>query len=111
MADSEDWYMDMRPSDNLERMRSLLTRMERAVDSARDRRQGVAPSTGIPAPSTDAATPIPRTAPSMEYRAAVNAPAPLPFPAGVPSGKPRARAKSLEEFDEAFKRLADRRAS
>jgi len=102
--------MDFRPSDNLERMRNLLARMERAVDTARDRRHGVVPTPVVTVqptdqpvgrPSAQANAPQPRTDP---------APASLPFPTPVSSGKPKARAKSLEDFDEAFKRLASRQA-
>ncbi len=101
--------MDLRPSETLERMRGLLSRMEQAVDGARDRRRGVAPVTAGSIQSTNGAgTPSP--SPSMERRVNDPAPAPIPFPAAASSGKPKARAKSLEDFDAAFKRLAERQA-
>lgn len=101
--------MEMRPSETLERMRSLLSRMEQAVDTARDRRHGVAPVT---AGSISASTsPLPTNpVPLMERRPLESTPAPIPFPMAAPSGKPKARAMSLEEFDAAFKRLAERQA-
>jgi hypothetical protein len=73
-----------------EHLRALLRRMDRTVDSTRDRRLGRPPE--------------PAHAP---------APAAIPFPkATVPSasGKPRAVAKSLQDFEAAFARLADRQA-
>ncbi|MBM4112535.1 MAG: hypothetical protein FJ253_04040 [Phycisphaerae bacterium] len=90
-------------------MRNLLARMEQAVDTARDRRQGVPPLTAGSIPAVPV-QPVNGTAPVMERRPAETAPAPIPFPAAAPSGKPKARAKSLEEFDAAFKRLAERQA-
>lgn len=72
-----------------EHLRGLLKRMDRTVDSNRDRRMGkvmVEPNT---------------------------APAPIPFPrAAQPSasGKPRAVAKSLQDFEAAFARASGRQA-
>lgn len=72
-----------------EHLRGLLQRMDRTVDSTRDRRTGkvmVEPTT------TPASIPFPRAAqPSA-------------------SGKPRAVAKSLQDFEAAFARLTDRQA-
>lgn len=103
--------MDMRPSDNLERMRSLLVRMEHAVDVARDRRHGVEPATAgqVPTLSTNGNAAAHATA-SDSFRRGDPTPAPLPFPTVSASGKPKARAKTLDEFDAAFKRLAERQA-
>jgi len=72
----------------LEHLRSLLMRMDRTVDSTRDRRIG---------------------------RAIVVEPtlAPIPFAkavTAVASGKPRAVAKSLQDFDAAFNRVSSRQA-
>lgn len=102
--------MDMRPSDNLERMRSLLSRMEHAVDSARDRRNGVPNPTAEAATPKQATTPtsISNAAPVMQRPQADAAAASFRFPTPTQSGKPKARAMSLEEFDDAFKRLASR---
>lgn len=102
--------MDLRPSETLERMRSLLCRLEQAVDNARSRRAGN--SAGPVGPILTNAAPPAEMPQARTPQARVNdaAPAPIPFPAVSPSGKPKARAKSLEEFDEAFKRLADRQA-
>lgn len=72
-----------------EHLRGLLKRMDRTVDSNRDRRMGkvmVEPTT---------------------------APGPIPFPrAAQPSasGKPRAVAKSLQDFEAAFARASGRQA-
>lgn len=101
--------MDLRPSETLERMRSLLARMEQAVDTARDRRHGVPPLTAGSIVMNGSASPSP-TAPRMERQSPEAVLAPIPFPAPAPSGKPKARAKSLEEFDAACKRLAERQA-
>ncbi len=71
-----------------EHLRGLLRRMDRTVDSTRDRRLGKPPE---PTP----------------------APAAIPFPkATTPTanGKPRAVAKSLQDFEAAFARLTDRQA-
>lgn len=119
--------MDLRPSDNLERMRSLLARMERAVDAARDTRQGVPGMhgtqgvqnmyAGMPKPATNggASGMHGMNGPSSsEPRSPESAPAPIPFPVNAgtnASGKPKARAMTMEEFDAAFKRLASRQAS
>ncbi|MBX3355885.1 MAG: hypothetical protein KF724_09325 [Phycisphaeraceae bacterium] len=99
-------------------MRSLISRMEEAVDTARDRRHGVVMpamptlgSAGDSAHATRASGAMPPMTSTSDLRRSEVPPAPLPFPAPVASGKPKARAKSLEEFDEAFKRLADRQAS
>jgi len=101
--------MDMKPSETLERMRGMLTRLEQAVDMARSRREGVGPIMVGTVPSAESSLSTP-PAPQMQARMNDPAPAPLPFPVPAPSGKPKARAKSLEEFDAAFKRLADRQA-
>lgn len=103
--------MDMRPSDNLERMRSLLVRMEHAVDEARDRRHGVEPATAgqVPTPSTNGGVTMQSPA-SDPFRQGELTRGPLPFPTVSVSGKPKARAKTLDEFDAAFKRLAERQA-
>ena len=69
-----------------EHLRGLLRRMDRTVDSTRDRRLGKPPE---PAPP----------------------PAAIPFPKAVSpgtAGKPRAVAKSLQDFEAAFARLTDR---
>jgi hypothetical protein len=71
-----------------EHLRGLLQRMDRTVDSTRDKRMG-------------------------KVMVEPAAPAPIPFPrASVPtaSGKPRAVAKSLQDFDAAFARAAGRQA-
>lgn len=72
-----------------EHLRGLLQRMDRTVDSTRDRRMGkvmVEPTT---------------------------TPAPIPFPRAAQanvSGKPRAVAKSLQDFEAAFARVSGRQA-
>lgn len=71
-----------------EHLRGLLRRMDRTVDSTRDRRMGKSPEATPP-------------------------PAAIPFPKAVAAspganGKPRAVAKSLQEFEAAFARLTDR---
>lgn len=111
MTAREEWDMDFKPSDNLERMRALLSRMERAVDTARDRRHGVTADPIVLAGPSGATTGGSAPAPAGEARRAELPTASLRFPAPPPSGKPKARAKSLEDFDEAFRRLAERRAS
>jgi len=76
-------------SERLERLRGLIRRMDRTVDTTRDKRLGrvmVEPATPPPA---------------------------IPFPkASTPStsGKPRAVAKSLQDFEAVFARLTDRQA-
>ena len=94
--------MDFRPSENLERMRGLLARMEQAVDSTRNNRT-VTPAT--PPVTAPAPAPAARPAPAAE------APRPIPFSEVSDSGKPKARAKSLEDFEAAFQRLSSRQAS
>jgi hypothetical protein len=72
-----------------EHLRGLLRKMDRTVDSTRDQRLG--------------RVIVEPTAP----------PAAIPFPKAVTpsaSGKPRAVAKSLQDFEAAFARLADRQA-
>lgn len=71
-----------------EHLRGLLRRMDRTVDSTRDRRLGKPPE-AVPPP---AAIPFPKAAASGPSA----------------SGKPRAVAKSLQEFEAAFARLTER---
>ena len=76
-------------SERLERLRGLIRRMDRTVDTTRDKRLGRV---------------------MVEPTAS---PASIPFPkASTPStsGKPRAVAKSLQDFEAVFARLTDRQA-
>lgn len=69
-----------------EHLRGLLRRMDRTVDSTRDRRLGKPAEAAAPPPAA----------------------LPFPKPAADASGKPRAVAKSLQDFEAAFARLTDR---